>query len=104
MKIPKRFRVHGIEYSIKKNPKLSHEEDRLGYCAFREHGIVLQSRCKGKPLPRGTMGQTYCHELMHLAFNETTDYKLRDDEKLCERVGKVLYEMLSTGRGTLIDD
>jgi len=104
MKIPKTFRVHGIKYKTRKNHKLAHEEDRLGYCSFRSHEIVLQSYLKDRPLPKGEVGQTFCHELMHLIFNETTDYKLRDDEKLCERTGKVLHEILITSKGRLMEE
>lgn len=104
MRIPKRFKVHGVEYRVRKNNVVCHEGDRLGYTSFRDHGIVLQSRCKGRPLPKGEIGQTYCHELAHLVFNETTDYKLRDNDDLCERVGKVLHQILTTSRGRLTED
>ena len=86
--------LFGRVISVEIQPHLMAERDIYGAAEYMQRRISLQE-VNSLHTPEG-QAETFCHELVHYLFHAAYERELRDNERLVEVVGALLYQALST--------
>lgn len=105
MRIPKKYRLYGIEVKVITDPCLIQREDNVGEYHSREGYILLQPNTNGYRVVRSQAEKVFCHELVHSILDAMSEEELSKNEKFVDNFGSLLHQALSTQKGKLcVDD
>lgn len=94
MKIPKRFKLLGIEYTVKLIPAADWPEEHkeaVGLFSERNYEIwVLQTKKKQ------AMEQTFLHEAMHGILSAMGRDDLYGNEQFIDLLASLMHQMITT--------
>lgn len=93
-RIPKKFKIGGMEVDIEMVDYTG--EGLVGDCDVAQAKIGLATKDKGKELNADYIGQTYCHELIHMLFLMTGERELSGNETLVDKLSILLHQVLKT--------
>jgi hypothetical protein len=80
---------------VKYDSDLIDRDDNVGKARFRTNIIILASKEKHN-IPDTQIDRVFLHELLHFAFEEIKEDKLRDDEHLVDLLAGVLAQAFNT--------
>lgn len=98
IRIPKQFKIFGQTYKIKLDKKLTAKDDHIGQTQSRFNLIIIQPNCEGVPRKQSQIEQVYLHEVVHVVFGQLSEYALRDNEALVDRVASAFHQILTTSK------
>lgn len=96
MRIPKRFKLMGKEYTVEYMPKLNFTDGAVGIAYHRTRRIGLQTDCPEYPRSKEENEQTFLHELTHHILHVMEHSKLCDNEKFVNMFAGFLHQALTT--------
>ena len=94
MKIPKSFKLHGQEITVKYDEEITQKYDDTGQSYFRKNEIILQPLNGHNKAER--IEQIFLHEMVHFILHEMNNYELRDNEVFVNLFSTILHQALET--------
>ena len=92
MQIPKKVRIGGIDYTIKRVPRLVSADGDLCNGLFDSNRSVIELNSENE-LSQGRIEQVLIHEILHgIVF--TTGLNLEDEEITVNVLAKGLYQVI----------
>lgn len=89
MKLPKKIRFLGIDYTVEFVDKLDHE-DNWGRTSYKTNTIRIEEE-----LDPQRQEEVFIHELFHLACNATgIEWNRKQEEQFVDTIGKNMYGIL----------
>lgn len=93
IKIPKSFQLMGHTYKVKLVKKVD-SEDSCG--EVNNDTKIIKLKKSNKAYSQEMVEETFWHELIHAILDEAEYGELSKDEKLVERLGRLLHQALKT--------
>ena len=94
MNIPKKFRVGGVDYSVKQVEHCGTNDD---FGLWRPQGIIeIATQAGGYEVSESQKKQTFLHELTHAILFAMGKEELNDDESFVNTFSSFLAEAINT--------
>ena len=94
LRIPKKFRVGGVDYTVKEVGHCGNNDD-FGF--WRPQGIIeIADQAGGYGVSESKKTQTFLHELTHAILFAMGKEELNDDESFVNTFSSFLTEAIST--------
>ena len=94
MKIPKKFRLGGVDYTVKQVEHCGNY-DNFGF--WKSQGIIeIANQAGGYDVSDSKKRQTFLHELTHAILFTMRKDELNDDESFVNTFSSFLNETIST--------
>ena len=94
MRIPKKFRLGGVDYTVKQVDHCGLNDD-FGF--WRPQGIIeIANQAGGYEVSESKKKQTFLHELTHAILFAMGKEELNDDESFVNTFSSFLNEAIST--------
>jgi hypothetical protein len=95
LKIPKKFKLHGIIIEVTFDEKTREKNDNIGTALYREEKIILHANVN-KVFNEKLMEKTFIHELIHHILNEMGEHDLCSNEKFVDVFAGLLHQAIDT--------
>ena len=92
MKIPKKFKLFGTEFTVDFDNEKMDKENAIGVSYFSSCSIVLASKDKGKPINKNVIIDSFYHEKVHTILDAMGEHKLSQNEKFVEVFSRLLRQ------------
>ena len=99
MIIPKKFRLAGRVIRVRYDERLAHRDSMSGCAEYRYDRILLQPSTKSQPRTPSSIGDTFCHELVHWILHMIGEDELNDNERFVKSFSGLLHQYLITKKG-----
>lgn len=102
MKIPKKFKLFGLDISVEYDDELFHKEGCFGIADYRYSKIILQPINLGNKMTDKKVQYNFLHELVHFVLyygnggNTTFDKPPFQNEDLVDIISGLFHQFLDT--------
>ena len=96
MKIPKKFKLGGMEITVEYDPELLAREDAQGAAVYRKNKIIIQPSVESQKRSKKQLEHVFLHELVHYILDTMGEHELRTNERHVDLFATFLHQALTT--------
>lgn len=90
--IPKSFELAGIKIEVENDKELVEHKGYIGEARYHDQKILLDMSVA----PTDSTEQAFYHELVHWILYVMNEDEMRNNEKLVDVIGHLLYQAMKT--------
>lgn len=91
MRIPKKFKICGIEVQVIAKPGMLEDKKVIGLAVYKEQAIYIDTECA----PEETVEQAIVHEIVHWILFIMNN-ELVNDEKFVDMFAHLAYQIMDS--------